>query len=438
MSIVLKDFKDKIRATYWFVPTTMTLIAAVAAAMLIYLDQAISSDWLTNQWYIFQPETVTEARGILGTIASTALSVVGVVFSITLVPLSIASTQYGSIILRGFLRDRATQLVLGIYSATTFYCLFVLMGLRSTFNQNALRLPVTFAVYLLLGSLLMLVYFFHHVADSLQASTVIEQVNKELQSVIKQASTSTVKFDQKKGEVEQIRRRLMRDGVSISSTREGYVRAIDYNRLMRLAVELNLVFYPKRSPGDFVGLGDELLLVWPVQDTDLVASKVNHSYLLGNNRTLFQDPEYGIELIVTIAVRALSSAINDSSTPILCLNRLGSALGLLAEHEDPPSVYVDSRGELRIIINQVTFSRLVGTAFNRIREYGRSNAEILMKMLETIETVNPHCKSEIQRNTLSHQAGLIERDSRFALPSTYDRRRVSDLYDHVIKVIRQA
>src|SRR5208283_78070 len=184
-SVRLRDFWDNVRATYWFVPTLMTLLAAVLALTMFWVDQAIPNNLLQDKWYIFHPETIAETRTVLNTIADTSLGVIGVVFSITLVPLSITSTQYGSIVLRSFLRDRGTQFVLGAYSATTFYCLSLLMSLRNATDQTG-QLSVTVAVSMLLSSLLMLLYFFHHVADSLQASAVVEQVSRELEQVIQQ------------------------------------------------------------------------------------------------------------------------------------------------------------------------------------------------------------------------------------------------------------
>jgi uncharacterized membrane protein len=157
--------------------------------------------------------------------------------------------------------------------------------------------------------------------------------------------------------------------------------------------------------------------------------------MLGKNRTLFQDTEFGIYLIVTIAVRALSPAINDPNTPVLCLNRLGAALGMLAERQRPSPYYCDRDKRLRVISDPVSFERLVGVAFDLIREYGRSNAEIMIKMLETIKSVTAHTHSDVQRRVLQKHAALIEHDSHIGLPSEYDQQRVHDSYDETAQAI---
>jgi uncharacterized membrane protein len=381
--------------------------------------------------------TVDSARSALTTIGETTIGVIGVVFSITLVPLTIASSQYGSVIMRCFMRDRATQLVLGAYGATTFYSL-ILMTILSpgTVLSNA-RLPVGVGFCMLLLDLVILFYFIHHVADSLQAASVIEVISKELEDVIKEYPLARAidTFDSRQTEVNVLRDTVLREGKAIMSDGEGYVRAIDYSKLMRIAVNSKSVLYLRKQSGDFVSRGDQLLLAYPGPLDEGVVSNVNRAYFLGGNRTLYQDAEYGIYIIVTIALRALSQAINDPVTPSMCLNRMGAALGMLAERINPSPYFCDKENQLRIIGDPVSFERLVGVAFNMIREYGRGNAEVLMKMLETIRIVSAHARTEAQRRALLKHATLIEHDSHIGLASEYDQQRVKDSYDEALKAI---
>ena len=437
-SIRMRDLGDRVRATYWFLPTLMTVLAAVFALVLFWIDQAIPSNLLQNNWFIFRAENIAEARSMLTTIASVSLSVVGVVFSIILVPLSITATQYGSIVLRSFLRDRGTQWVLGAYTSTTFYCLFLLLALRTAGSQSAVQFSVSVAVYMLIISLLMLLYFFHHVADSLQAASVIRLVSEELEEVIKQEySLHSATFDAKHIEVSELRQKLLHEGKGVESTGEGYVRAIDYNKLIDIATKRKLVLNIKCLPGDFVSRGDQLLTILPGQVDKQILSTVNHAYMLGRNRTVLQDTEYGITLIVIIAVRALSPAINDPYTPRLCLDRLGAALDMLAERTTRHSYYLDRDNQLRAIAEPIGFERLVDVAFNMIREYGRANAEVLMHMLATIKAVSVHTHSNDQRKALLKHAKLIEHDSRIGLPSKYDQQRVHNSYKETLQAISQ-
>jgi len=417
----------------------MSLLGAVLAVFLYWISQLLPNYILQNSWYIVPPMSVAEARGSLTTIAETTIGVTGVVFSITLVPLTIASSQYGSIIMRSFMRDRATQLVLGAYGATTFYSMILVAVLppNAAFLLNA-RWPVSVAYYMLLVNLMILFYFIHHVADSLQAATVIEEISEELKDVIgKEHPLAQVAgtVDPRQEEADVKRETLLREGEAITATGEGYVRAIDYNKLIHIAVKSKSVLYLRRQPGDFVSRGDQLMLAAPGLLDETAILNASRAYLLGRNRTLYQDPEYGIFNLVTIAARALSPAINDPVTPVMCLNRLGAALGMLAERVSPSPYFCDKGNQLRIVSDPVSFDRLVGVAFNLIREYGRGNAEVLMKMLETIRMVAVHAHSNEQRKVLLNHAALIELDSRKGLASEYDRQRVHDTYDETTLAI---
>jgi uncharacterized membrane protein len=294
------------------------------------------------------------------------------------------------------------------------------------------------AFYLLLVSLLFLIYFFHHVADSLQASAVIEYVSKELQDVIDQAyRVDSVPPEQGQDEGVAARLKVMREGEVITSSREGYVRAVDYNELIEIAAKHNMILYLESLPGDFISRGNPLVRALPAPHGIRIASVVNHAYMLGRNRTVFQDPEFGIYLLVTIAVRALSPAINDPYTPILCLNRSGAALAKLVEREWRSPFYYDKNNQLRVISDPVSFERLTDVAFNLIRQYGRANAEVLMTMLQTIKMVSTHAHSDTQRKALQKHATLIDQDSRIGLPSEYDQQRVHHSYEEALKLLSQ-
>jgi uncharacterized membrane protein len=435
-SVWLRDFQDKIRATYWYLPLLMSLLGAILAVVLYWISQMLPSSLPLN---VIPSMTTADARGALAAIAETTIGVIGVVFSIMLVPLTIASSQYGSVIMRSFMRDRATQIVLGAYGAATFYSLILMTILPAgaTILLIHAQVPVWISFCMLLLDLVILFYFIHHVAESLQAATVIEQISKELEEVIKDYPLAKAmdSFDSRQDEVHVLRDTLLREGKAITSDGEGYVRAIDYGKLMRIAVECKSVLYLRRQSGDFVSRGDRLLLAWPGLESAI--SNVNRAYFLGGNRTLYQDAEYGIYIIVTIAVRALSPAINDPVTPVMCLNRIGAALGMLAERISPSPYFCDNDNQLRIISDPVSFERLVGVAFNMIREYGRGNAEVLMKMLETIGMISTHASSEAQRTVLVKHATLIEHDSHIGLPSDYDKQRVHDVYEEILRAINQ-
>ena len=436
------DYLDRVRSTYWFLPLIMTIFSIILTILLLRIDQQVPNVSLEDKWYIsnINPSNI---NSLLLNIAGTALGVVGIVFSITLVPLTIAASQYGPILIRSFLRDTTTQFVLGIYSSTIGICIAILFAMPSDINSgNAPLISVTFAISMLLVSLAMLLFFFHHVAEGLQASKIIANVGNEIEKEIGyeraplgSQTESKIKIQGTKGSVEDgARSSVMQQGKAISATKSGYVRAIDFDHLLKLAEKNDAIFLVKRIAGDFIIQGDSLLLSWPSPNDSTELSKaVNDSYLLGDNRTIQQDVEYGMTSLVIIASRALSPAINDPITPAMCLNRLGVALSMLAEREEPSSYWYDNVGKLRIIADPVSFEHMAGVSFNLIRQYGRNNADVLVSMLNTIKTIAAHVHTNVEKEVLLKHAELIIEDGNAALPSSYDRQRIRQAYDEAIK-----
>jgi uncharacterized membrane protein len=288
----------------------------------------------------------------------------------------------------------------------------------------------------------MLLFFFHHVAEGLQASKIIANVGNEIEKEIGydraplgSQTESKIKTQGTKGRVEDAARSsIMQQGKAISATKSGYVRAIDFDHLLKLAEKNDAIFLVKRIAGDFIVQGDSLLLSRPSPTDPAELSKaVNDSYLLGDNRTMQQDVEYGMTSLVIIASRALSPAINDPITPAMCLNRLGVALSMLAERDKPSSYWYDNMEKLRIIADPVSFEHMAGVSFNLIRQYGRNNADVLISMLNTITTIAAHVHTNVEKEVLLKHAELILEDGNAALPSSYDRQRIRQAYDEAMK-----
>lgn len=429
---------DRVRSTYWFLPLIMTGASMILAVLLLEVDRTTPNSMLEGKWYILNVDS-SEVNSILLNIAGAALGVIGVVFSITLVPLTIAASQYGPILIRSFLRDTTTQVVLGTYSSTIGFCVMVLMSYESGTDSGGVPLiSVTFAVLMLLVSLAMLLYFFHHVAEGLQASKIIENVGNEVEKEIRFERWSSGPAEGRggPGEEDKLRSVTMQQGKAVVANKSGYVRAIDYGQLLKTAEKNDLVFYLKHISGDFIVPGDQLLLAWPGSfEVIKLAAAVNASYILGDNRTMQQDIEYGMTSLVIIASRALSPAINDPVTPAMCLNRLGVALSMLADSKPRSSYYYDKSGKLRVIADPVSFERMAGTSFDLIRQYGRGNADVMIAILKTINSVAAHASSDEKRAVLFRHAQLALSDSDTSLPSPYDRKRVHQAYDEVRKSI---
>jgi uncharacterized membrane protein len=223
----------------------------------------------------------------------------------------------------------------------------------------------------------------------------------------------------------------------VVSAGSGYITGFDYDGLARIAGRQGLVFLVTRMPGDFVIAGEPLLLAWPPYKVDelKLSNEVNPLCMLGENRTMLQDPLFGIGQLSVIASRALSPAINDPVTATMCIDRLGEALGKIAAHRERLVYRYDARKELCVIAESYNFGLLAGSAFNLIRQYGRGTAEVLLRMLAAIQSIAIFCRTDAQRQVLLMHARLIESESRAGLPSEYDRERVGESFVETVRAI---
>jgi uncharacterized membrane protein len=299
------------------VPALMSASAAVLAIVTLALDHAYRFQWLGqfDSAFAVGPEG---ARLVLSSIAGSMITVASLVFSMTLVTLTLASSQLGPRLITRFMRDRINQVVLGTFIATFLYALFVLQTVTEGEAEPFVpHISVTTALVLTLVSLGWLVYFIHHVADSIQADTVIAEVYAELIHALDHlypklagqepaiAATKPVPVDL-----------LAQAPAAIPAPKGGYIQAIGTHALLRLAREHDLVIEIHRRPGHFVVVGRPLMCAWPgARVSDHVAEAAADEVVLGPKRTPTQDVEFSIDALVEIAVRALSPGINDPRTP---------------------------------------------------------------------------------------------------------------------------
>jgi uncharacterized membrane protein len=428
----LLDLLDRLRSTYIFVPAVMMLLAFLLAHLLTYLEGRIPYSLFETLWYFFHISPGV-ATGYLINLTSTELGVIGVVFSVTLVPLTLASSQYGTILLRAFLRDIRAQIVLGLFAASmVFNITVVLIITRPYYTDNVPVLSATTAVLFIVLDIFALIYFFHHVATGLQASTIISRLGIELSQSIQEVNLPGTPASSSSEIIRERETAIAQGGVPISSGSSGYIRSIDYEQLLKIAQQNNLTFSVGCTAGDFIGLGDALIVAWPKCPNQGFVNDIRDCFMLGDYRTMLQDPEFGIAQLVNIVAR---SANNDPSIPVMVLNQIGVALEFSAENGNPSSYRQDSTGTLRMILKIQTFDQLMIASFDLIRYYTPDNTHIIASMLNTIGRIANHARSDEIRKVLLHHAMLIKEESVLKISSEHDRQIIRQSYDNAVRAI---
>ena len=259
-------FWETLHSSYWFLPILMLALAIGFALISLELDDALDDELVDELGWIYSggPDG---ARTLLSVIAGSMVTVAGVVFSITIVALILAASQFGPRLLNNFMRDTGNQVVLGTFIATFMYCLLILGNIRSV-EENAYvpHLSITFGIILAIASLVVFIYFIHHVSTSIQAENVIAAVGEDLDQAIDRlfpANKPSDSFEQELRQEDDFPKSFQQESKSIKAKDSGYVQTIDHDGLMKLATEHNLLLKVEHRPGDFVTQGSTIVKARP-------------------------------------------------------------------------------------------------------------------------------------------------------------------------------
>jgi uncharacterized membrane protein len=327
--------------------------------------------------------------------------------------------------------------VLGTFIATFVYCLLVLR--KVTNGPGADFVPyfsIALSIILVLINIGVIIYFIHHIAIMTQAPYVIHLVSDDLRWSIDRMFPEELGEDipsdeaQPDLDLEEFDCRAF----PVEADQNGYLQAVDSEKLMALATDHDLVIHVHYRPGDFIVEKTRLASIQAEkQIDDKLCRQIRNVFVPGRERIPRQDVEFGIHQLVEIAVRALSPGINDPFTAMTCVDHLGAALCRAAQRRIPSRYRYDSENKLRVIADAVTFEGMIEAAFNQIRQYGRSSVAVSIRLLETL-TVIAHClvrKAHIA--ALRLQAQTI-RDASDAYPML-DRRAVEARYHALMEAL---
>ncbi len=426
-----------VRSSYWFVPGLLVLGAIGTALGSIRLDRRLGADvgdtiaWL----WTGDPEG---ARALLSTLAGSIITVTGVVFSITMVALSLTANQFGPRILRSFMRDQGTQVALGTFTGTFVYCLLVLRAVRSdAVGVFIPHLSVSLAVLFALLSVAVLIYFLHHVAMSMQPEDLVHDVALEFAAAIRHAFPAREAAEPGACADEAPRPPApLERGAAVDAPDDGYLQTWAREQLLAIATQEDLVLKLFRKPGEFVFRGTPLLYAWPAERCRADAvSRLQGAAVLGIRRTSAQDVEYSAQQLVEIAVRSLSPGINNPSTAKISLDWLGAGLLEAAQRARPACLARDADGKPRVLEPRTGFADLADIAFNQIRQYGAGNLTVAARMLETMISIAAVVHRDADRQSLRRHVEWTAEAAHTALRDARDRAAIQALRERAREVL---
>lgn len=435
----LLNYWNQLQHSLWFVPVLCTLGGVTVAITMLWIDHSLKRSWEDFFWL----ETTTNgAQTVLSTIAGGMITVAGVVLSMEMVTLSITSSQFGSRVLRSRLGDRTTQWTIGAFMGTAVYSLVVLKMVRKLGEDNFFvpHLSVMAAILFALGSLMILLYFIHHVAMIAQAPEIVASLASDLRHSMERIFPDKIgdpppQVNSHKREVTEEEWNALKDGVGIASTREGYIQGIEGDDLIALAVKHNLIIQLPKRPGDFLSRGETLARVAALDQIDetKVASAINDTFFIGNNRTPWQDVNCSVHELSQMGVRALSPGINDPYTAVNCIDRLSSALAQLAQRKMPAANRFDHDGHLRLIVDCQTFTSVMHAAFDQMRSYSVGSVAVSQRLMEGYQRIADAITHEEHAEDVLHQARLTMEGALEQPHHPADLKVIQEQYERLAK-----
>lgn len=410
----------RLRAIWWRVSSGLWFLPAVTVlgAMLLGVALVEAEAWHEVELAKHFPRLFGAghdgARAMLTSIATSMITVAGVVFSVTIVALSLAASQYSPRVLRTFTSDRPTQLVLGVFVGIFAYCLVVLRTIRGG-DENAFvpSLAVMGGLLLALVGIAFLVFFIHHLAGSIQAASILQRVVTATLSAIDDLFPENLGAPADEEESESTIGELGA-WTPVVSRHTGYIINVNEPGLLTFARERGRVLRMETGVGEFVIQGQPLAWLQGNQAVNEADEKdLNWRYSFDQQRTIEQDAAFGLQQIVDIGSKALSPGINDASTAGLCIDRLTQLLIHLARRrvETP---FRREEGQLRVIAQGPSFASLANLAYHTLRLDASSKPLVTKRLLSSIKQVGQATLNQARRDVLATEARYITDQARLA------------------------
>lgn len=422
--------REALRTTLWLVPLVMILVAGIIFAATISIDLAAFHHRLTLPFWI-RTGGADAGRQLLIAIAAAVITVIGVVFSITILALTLASQQFGPRMMRFFVRDVGNQVTLGVFVGTFVYSVLTLAFISSTSSGDFVpHLSITVSELFLLIDLGVLVYFIHHIAKTIQLPQVIAGIANDLFAAIDtEFPLAMPDVGEEVGRTADELIRLLDDrGAVVPATESGYLQFVSYGELVAIATRLDAVIRLAHRPGHFIVTGRPLATVWPGGAALQARQALAKSHLTGPHRTLSQDPVFAIDQLAEIAIRALSPAVNDTFTALTCIDWLSAGLSQISQRELTEGVYRDEFGRVRLIAAPPSYSRMVNRAFDKVRQAASGMPAVLIRLLDAIAHVLEHTGTPERREVLLRQAEMIMRNAERSVPEPFDLEDIARRY----------
>ena len=389
---------DALRRSFWFLPAIAMPLGALLGWGIGNLDGSVRLDF-----GVVSLSDRDSARGLLETIATVTVTVIGISFSVTVVALQLASQQLGPRVLRTFQADSLNKFVLSLFLGLFVYCIVVLMTLDSGASGTVPELAVAVAIALAIVAFGFFVAFIHNIVESLQASTMIRRIAGEAQRVLDAPYPSGIgdgPRDAAEAAAEVAHRSRTGTRREVRAERAGFLVTVNGEHLMEVAAGADLLVCQRLAIGEFAVTGMPLADVWsPHAVSDEVVGRVAGAFAFEQERTLLQDVAFPVRQFADVALRALSPSLNDPTTAENAMDTLADMLIRHARNEPPAAIRLDDRGTPRLVAIVPDLDSLIRLGFDQVRVAADGQPVVAARLVELLGRIEHEAAARGVRGT---------------------------------------
>ncbi|MGZ0654071.1 DUF2254 domain-containing protein [Coraliomargarita sp. W4R72] len=430
----------RITQSFWFIPTGLFLFAIFTAFVLTGTDQLLGLNQQQEHLSWLYANSPDGARAVLSTIAGSMITVAGVLISTTIVVLTLASQQYGPRLVKNFIEDRPSQIVIGSFAACFIYSILIMRNIHSGEVEFVPHLSILVAVLSAVICIGMMIYFIHHISVAIQVQSIMERVYNDLSELVDaifpENLSNPIEMPANELNAETVATSLKGKVVSpLDVPKPGYLQAVRSERLVNFAKEHALVVRLQVQPGCFLIKNERVCDIF----AEKVLSEENAETLLscfvfGRFPTCEQDLLFPIKQLEEMAIRALSPGINDPHTAIECIDYLATSLRAIAMRSFPSPYRADVEGTLCVITPVHDFEEILRVAFQQIHHYGREDVNVVKRIFMALQKIGNDSQLEgARRDVLAKFAKELLDKSESCASCEGDKQMIRQAYQAAVK-----
>jgi len=430
-------FYRQLRKKAYFIPFTYSVFAVVLAIVVSRLDSGfVWAQYLPD--YLFT--SVELGKTLFSVLTGSLLTMTTITFSTIMVVLTMYSGQFSPRVLQDFLENRVTLRILGFFMGSFVYSIVSLFLLKDK-ASGTLIVSSGIGVVVSILCLGIFAYFLHHVAKSIQINSLIERITREIIELVESKVREIRAYESIKNRpTEDLGSCLDMEPTTVKSDRDGYVQGFDEKALVAYGQKRNKLIKTEKMLGEYAEEDSPIFRIFDLKDSGREESENDFSEILeyvfiGEERDREKDVDLGLSKLVEIALRAISPSINDPNTAAFCIDKIGQILKKIG-YELEKVYYYDEDKNLRLIVENISFERLLFMSYFQIKNYGMDDVSIIAALLDSLSEI-AELKNYFIKRAVGDFSGYIimeiEKRNFVGLDAEYLAEKVNRLEELTIK-----